>query len=117
MTKPRCQPGTDAAGIERVFRAPWEARAFALMVQLGEAGYFTPVEWAETLGQHIKAAQQRGDPDLGTTYYQHWLKALEELCVRKNMVAGVELDGRADEWRRAYLHTPHGRPVELSAAH
>jgi hypothetical protein len=26
------------------------------------------------------------------------------------------IGGRRDEWRRAYLNTPHGQPVDLTAA-
>jgi len=32
------------------FREPWEARAFAMVIKLHEAGLFTWPEWAETLG-------------------------------------------------------------------
>jgi nitrile hydratase accessory protein len=99
-----------------VFNEPWEAQAFALALRLSEMGYFTWSEWAEVLSQEIKAAQAQGDPDLGNTYYQHWLKALERLCAAKNLVGDAEMGRRKEEWRRAYLNTPHGQPIELSAA-
>ena len=50
-----------------VFRAPWEAQAFAMAVKLHEAGYFTWSEWAERLAQEIKRAQEGGDPDRKST--------------------------------------------------
>jgi nitrile hydratase accessory protein len=99
-----------------VFREPWEAQAFALAVRLSEAGCFSRAEWAAALGQEIRAARERGDPDPGTTYYQHWLRALERLCVEKGLVTGPDVQRRTEAWRQAYLHTPHGRPVELSTA-
>lgn len=99
-----------------VFNEPWEAQAFALAVRLSDAGYFTWSEWATILSQEIKAAQARGDPDLGQTYYQHWLNALERLCVDKGLVGDEEMHRCTEAWRRAYLHTPHGQPVNLSAA-
>jgi nitrile hydratase accessory protein len=99
-----------------VFNEPWEAQAFALALRLSELGYFTWAEWAEVLSQEIKAAQAQGDPDLGNTYYQHWLKALERLCAAKNLVGDADMERRKEEWRRAYLNTPHGQPIELSAA-
>ena len=68
------------------------------------------------LSQEIQAAQERGDPDLGPTYYQHWLTALERLCIAKGLVSSRTCRQRKEEWRQAYLHTPHGQPVELSAA-
>jgi nitrile hydratase accessory protein len=99
-----------------VFNEPWEARAFALALRLSKMGYFTWAEWAEVLSQQIKAAQARGDPDLGNTYYQHWLNALERLCAAKNLVGEADMGRRKEEWRRAYLNTSHGQPIELSAA-
>jgi nitrile hydratase accessory protein len=96
-----------------VFNEPWEAQAFALAVRLSEAGFFSWSEWAAVLSQEIKGAQERGDPDLGNTYYHHWLSALERLCTQKGLVPATELLRRKDEWRMAYLHTPHGKPVEL----
>jgi nitrile hydratase accessory protein len=99
-----------------VFNEPWEAKAFALAVRLSEAGCFTWAEWAMILSQEIKAAQARGDPDLGQTYYQHWLNALERICVEKGLVDREDMRQRTEAWRRAFLHTPHGQPVDLSAA-
>ena len=99
-----------------VFTEPWEAQAFALAVCLSEVGCFTWPEWVEILSQEIKAAQERGDPDLGNTYYQHWLNALERICAEKELVGHEDMSQRQQEWRRAYLNTPHGQPIELSAA-
>jgi len=96
-----------------IFHAPWEAHAFALAVRLADAGCFTWPEWATALSLEIKAAQQRGDPDLGHTYYHHWLRALERLCCEKGIVVDEEMRRRQEDWRRAYLATPHGQPVEL----
>jgi nitrile hydratase accessory protein len=99
-----------------VFNQPWEAKAFALAVQLSEAGCFTWPEWVGIFSREIKAAQERGDPDLGDTYYRHWLNALERICAAKGLVGGEDMRRRKATWRRAYLNTPHGRPVNLSAA-
>jgi nitrile hydratase accessory protein len=98
-----------------VFREPWEAQAFALAVSLSKAGCFTGPEWAETLALEIRDAQHRGDPDLGDTYYQHWLRALERLCRSKGLVGEAQLAERTERWRRAYLNTPHGQPIQLAA--
>ena len=99
-----------------VFNEPWQAHAFALTVRLSEAGCFTWAEWVDTLSQEIVVAQSRGDADLGDTYYQHWLNALERLCAAKGLVDGAALHQRTAAWRQAYLHTPHGQPVVWSAA-
>ena len=99
-----------------VFSAPWEATAFALAVRLSQEGHFTWREWTESLTQEIAEAQKQGDPDLGNTYYHHWVSALERLCAEKDLAGRPEMDRRKEEWRRAYLSTPHGKPIELPAA-
>lgn len=121
MTPPeRTDPRTlaDLPAIPRdeegpVFREPWEAQAFAMAVKLHEAGCFTWREWADRLAQEIRAAQERGDPDLGTTYYRHWLAALEKLVAEKGLVRGEELARRKAQWETAARETPPGRPIEL----
>ena len=99
-----------------VFNEPWDAEAFALAVRLSEAGYFTWSEWSALLGTEIKAAQAKGDPDLGQTYYRHWLNALERICMTKGLVQRADMRRRKGEWRQAYLNTPHGQAVELHPA-
>ncbi len=96
-----------------VFREPWEAHAFALAVRLSAAGHFTWSEWAAALSEQIRLAQERGDPDLGSTYYHHWLRTLEALCTSKGLTSMADLHRRTEQWRDAYLHTPHGQPVQL----
>ena len=100
-----------------VFAAPWEASAFAIAVRLSGEGHFTWDEWAATLNEEIRAAQQEGDPDLGDSYYEHWLRALERLCRARGLVSREEASDRKAAWRRAYLNTPHGKPVELAPHH
>lgn len=99
-----------------VFREPWEAQAFALTVKLHEACFFTWAEWATALSDEIARARAAGDPDLGPTYYQHWLAALERLVTAKQLLDPPALDRRKRAWIRAYERTPHGKPVELTPA-
>ncbi|MEE9479981.1 MAG: nitrile hydratase accessory protein [Kiloniellales bacterium] len=102
----------DPAG-EPVFAEPWQAQAFALAVKLEAEGHFTWPEWSQTLGEEIKAAQARGDPDDGSTYYNHWLAALRRMIGEKGLASEGEIQTRKAAWAEAYAHTPHGRPVEL----
>jgi len=62
-----------------VFKDPWEARALAMVLALHQQGLITWPQWAAALSSQIKAAHAAGDQDLGDTYYQHWLRALESL--------------------------------------
>ena len=97
-----------------VFRQPWEARAFALALSLNEVGLFTWTEWADMLGQEIKAAQASGDPDTGVTYYRHWLTALERIVAAKGVTTADALARYYAAWDRAADRTPHGTPIELA---
>jgi nitrile hydratase accessory protein len=72
-------PGIPLDGDSPVFNEPWEARAFAMTLALHERGVFTWPQWADALSQQITQAHAAGDADLGDTYYQHWLRALESL--------------------------------------
>jgi nitrile hydratase accessory protein len=107
-----------APGIPRdddgpVFREPWEAQAFAIVVALNGRGLFTWTEWAAALAEEIKRAQAAGDPDLGTTYYRHWLAALERLVAQKGVASPAVLTRYRDAWDHAADRTPHGSPIEL----
>ncbi len=95
------------------FNEPWEAQAFAITVAMQRRGVFSWDEWSATLGEQIKLAQANGDPDLGTTYYHHWLAALETLVVAKGIANPGTLMQYQEAWHRAAHRTPHGQPIEL----
>ena len=99
-----------------VFRAPWEAQAFAMALELHRRGAFTWSEWAATLSAEIAAANARHEHDDGSHYYERWLAALETLAARKAVVGDAELADRIDAWDRAAQATPHGQPVVLTRA-
>jgi nitrile hydratase accessory protein len=104
----------DATG--PVFREPWEAQAFALAVALQARGVFTWPEWAETIGAQIRRAQRAGDPDAGSTYYHHWLAALERVVVEKRVTDEATLATYRAAWDAAAHRTAHGQPIELRPA-
>ena len=102
-------PGEDGP----VFAEPWQAQAFALAVELSAAGAFTWPQWAQAL-----AAELASDPDDdGARYYEHWVAALERFIAHRNLLDLPEMAARKTDWAAAYRNTPHGRPVELAAAH
>ena len=110
----------ELAGLPRdfegpVFKEPWEARAFAMALRLHERGVFTWPEWADALAQEIRAAHASHGADLGDTYYQYWLRALEAMVTRKGAASAGELARCRDAWAEAALRTPHGSPIELQA--
>ena len=126
---------------EPVFKEPWEAQAFSLVIALHESGVFSWDEWSDALAQAIRrdlhpggveevvqrvseaVAEGAGEKtsermeekeDRRDIYYQHWLAALEHLAIAKGLSEVGELALRVHAWREAYLVTPHGQPVELS---
>lgn len=108
-------PGQPADEAGPVFREPWQAQAFAMTLALHERGLFTWPEWAQALAAQIARAQAAGDADLGDSYYDHWLAALEALVAAKQATSNDELARCRRAWIRAAERTPHGRPIELDS--
>ena len=119
----QCQDALSQSGIDLpllhddgpAFHEPWQAQAFAMTLVLYERGLFSWEQWARTLSESIKAAQTHGDPDLGRTYYHHWLSALEKVALDAKVFSAEQLSVRQAGWRHATARTPHGLPIELSA--
>jgi nitrile hydratase accessory protein len=106
----------EAAPGAPVFAEPWQAELLAIVHALTKQGLFSAAEWADALGHALRHAVAHGEPDTDDTYYRAVLAALEELTAARSPETGAALPGRAEEWRRAYENTPHGKPVELAAA-
>jgi nitrile hydratase accessory protein len=107
---------------ERVFGEPWHAQVFALALNLSQAGHFTWSEWGERFGANLRraaaadnsAADARPMPEVDSaTYYDVWLDTLENLLIQRGLASAVDLAELKGAWTDAYLHTPHGMPVEL----
>ncbi len=99
---------------EPAFEEPWQAHILAVAFSLAENGIFTRSDWSAALGAELRRRAELGEPDSRHTYYAAALSALEFLVTKTGMIASSALDSCAEEWRRAYLNTPHGRPVELT---
>jgi nitrile hydratase accessory protein len=100
-----------------VFREPWEAQAFAMVLDLYEKGAFTWSEWVRYLSAEIAGAKERGEPDLGRAYYRRWLAALERIVAAKGLTSAQELAARKEEWAEADRHRGHGEPIVLGSKH
>ena len=83
------------------FEAPWQARIFAAVVSLADAGCF---RWEE-FQQRLIAEVGRGDGDPGR-YYQHWLAAAETLLAEKGLLTPDRLAGRIAALRPPPPATP-----------
>ena len=77
---------------DMTFSEPWEAKAFAIIVKLAQAGHFAWAEWVETFSKEVAAAtaveQANGTPK---TYYEQWLDAAETLLVAKGFTSREQL--------------------------
>jgi nitrile hydratase accessory protein len=97
-----------------VFAEPWQAQAFAVVVELTEAGRITREEWAERLGAVLKEAEDRGEYDTGARYYDHWLTALERLIVDKQLAGWEDLSKEGEAIRE---NDHHRREHQLGGGH
>jgi nitrile hydratase accessory protein len=109
----REMPGIPRDAEGPVFKAPWEAQAFAMAVALHEQGAFTWKEWAACLADVIAEVRRGGGVDDGSEYYRHWLTALERIVSRKGLLTDALLEQRRHEWEKAARRTPHGQPILL----
>ena len=98
------------------FDEPWQAHAFALTLLLHQRGLFTWGQWATALAAEIKRAQACGHEDDGNTYYRHWLNALEQLTIDRQLGTAQQIHALEHAWEAAAARTPHGQPIELSVA-
>ena len=97
-----------------VFAEPWQAQAFAVVVELTESGKITREEWAERLGAVLKEAEGRGEYDTGDRYYDHWLTALERVVVDKDLAGWDDLKNEGEHIRE---HDHHNREHQLDGGH
>ena len=69
-------------------------------MKLSQQGHFTWKEWAAALAGELKAAADRGEPDDGSRYYDHWLAALEKLVTSRGLADSAALHERKEALAR-----------------
>jgi nitrile hydratase accessory protein len=84
-----------------VFAAPWEAKAFALVVHLHQRGSFAWNDWVNALSGEIAADQARAEP---TPYYLLWLTAAERLIASRGLVDADQLAAAREALHEAQRH-------------
>lgn len=84
-----------------MFAAPWEAKAFALVVHLHQQGRFAWQEWVDALSGEIAADRERVPH---TPYYELWLAAAEKLMAGKGLVEGSALSAARAALRASQAH-------------
>lgn len=106
-------PGLE--GDRLAFQEPWQAEAFALAVAAHQGKMFEWRDWVGRFSSTNESAALEAADDLNRAYFKHWLSALEKMLTSGAFVTPQEVEQRVAQWRRAYLRTPHGLPVELDA--
>lgn len=111
----------DVPGLPRdaqgpVFRAPWQAQAFAMTLALHRQGLFTWPDWARALAATIQAAPAQAGEHADDAYWRQWLATLEQLVAARGAGTATELRRYRDAWDHAADRTPHGQPIELRAS-
>ena len=81
----------DAEPNEPVFHEPWEKQVFGLMYACFGAGQFNVDEFRHGI-------ERMGNTEyLQSSYYEHWLAALETLLIEKGVLSREELAARKAE--------------------
>lgn len=80
----RIEPEPD----EPVFHEPWERRVFGMMIANFGGGQFNVDQFRHAIERMAPAHY------LETSYYEHWLAALETLLVENGALTREELEAR-----------------------
>jgi len=77
------------------FAEPWEAKAFAIVVKLADAGRFTWQEWVECFSKEVAAATAvEAVGGVPKTYYEQWLDAAERMMTEKGLTSKEQIAAR-----------------------
>ena len=101
---------------EPVFDEQWQAQVLGMADILVNSGVISSDAWADALGAELRKSAADGTADDAEAYYHAVLAALQTLLYESGATAREEITACEDAWRRAYLNTPHGKPVELHAS-
>jgi nitrile hydratase accessory protein len=99
MTLPAVDLPSDRGGPR--FEAPWQARIFAAVVSLADAGCFRWEEFQQRL--IVEVGHGDGDP---RHYYECWLAAAEGLLADRGLLTADRLAARIVALRPAPPATP-----------
>jgi nitrile hydratase accessory protein len=82
---------------ELVFEAPWQSRAFAMVVALHREGVFEWEEFRRRLIARIGAWDAVHGPEEPYAYYEHWLGALQDVLAARGIFDPAAVEALAAE--------------------
>ena len=97
----------------RPFNEPWHAQIFALTVHLNEQGHFDWKDWSKVFSDALSSKDPKDLIINDDDYYSIWLGTLEKFLGETVKIRSDEITQYFQDWRAAYLNTPHGQPVKL----
>jgi nitrile hydratase accessory protein len=83
---------------EPVFEAPWQSRAFGMVVGLHTAGEYPWNDFKERLIGAISTGRASEAPDETSDYYYHWVAAFSRLLLEKGILSRNELEDRVADF-------------------
>ena len=95
------------------FEKLWHGQIFSITVSLSENKVFEWNEFSKVLADQIKidkTEKQNGGDD----YFFSWIKALENLIIKKDVVDQPNLNITKQKWKDAFLTTTHGHHVKIN---
>jgi nitrile hydratase accessory protein len=98
---------------ELVFAAPWESRAFGVALALQDAGQLDWEDFRRALIGEIAGWQAAHPSGEGWSYYECWLRAVEQVVSERGLVGGDELRERT----AAFAARPAGHDHEHGHEH
>jgi nitrile hydratase accessory protein len=84
---------------EPIFEAPWQSRAFGMVVGLHKAGLYPWDDFKELLIEEIAAGPCADAPPDSPEYYYQWVAAFLRLLVKKDILTEHEIAARSAEFR------------------
>jgi nitrile hydratase accessory protein len=84
---------------EPVFDAPWQSRAFGMVVGLHTAGLYPWDDFKDLLIDEIAAGPCAAAPAGSPEYYYQWVDAFCRLLVSKGIISGEEMADRTEQFR------------------
>jgi nitrile hydratase accessory protein len=79
---------------EPVFDAPWQSRAFGMVVSLHERGAFEWDAFRDLLADEIGASPREDASD----YYECWLRAFDRVVVDRELLDAESIEQRKEEF-------------------
>ncbi len=89
---------------ELVFEAPWEGRAFGIVMTLCARRVIEWEQFREHLIEEIAGWERAPSPKPGWSYYTCWLAAAERVLTESGLLRSSEIETLF----RAFASRPHG---------